>query len=251
MGEIHMKAIILAAGIGKRLLPLTKDIPKALLRIGDRTIIEELIAQLENCGIGDIVLVVGHGADNVKKLCQNRVRYIHNPKYDSANNIFSQWVAREEIRGFDCICMHGDILVDERILEDCINHEGDICLSVERNDKREMIRVKVKNGLITEVNKPIPFHEAYGNFIGIAKYSAGISELLVEETEKFIREGQLNAFYVFPINGLIKRGVKVYPITVNNLPWCDVDDKEDLERAKTMISCARKKPEDLEIEKSE
>lgn len=224
-----MKAIILTAGEGKRLLPLTKEIPKGMLKIGNKTILERTISTLNEYGINDITLIVGHGAEKIKKLFGNKVKYIYNPLYKTTNNIYSFWVATEEINN-DCLCIHGDILFHKNILGDILRHKGDICLAVQEKDKREMIRVKVKNSLITEINKPIPFKEAYGNFIGIAKYSKRITKTLIKITRKYIEEAKLDVYYTAPINDLIKEGIKVHPIKVS-IPWCDIDDKEDLKFA--------------------
>jgi len=230
-----MKAIIFTAGMGKRIRPLTKNIPKGLLKIKNKTILEYQIESLNNLGIKDIVLVIGHGSQKVRELFGQNIKYIFNPNYRIQNNISSQWVAKEEIIRKDCLCMHGDIIFHKKILEDILNHEGDIDLAVKEKDKKDMIRVRVENGLITQITKPIPFDETYGNFIGIAKYSAGITKELIEATERYILEGKTNVFFTEPINELIKKGVKVYPVPIKNLPWFEVDDKKDLQRVRKNI----------------
>lgn len=230
-----MKAIILTAGDGKRLRPLTKDIPKGLLKIKDRTILEYQIDALNDCGIKDILLVVGHGAKRVKEIFGDRVKYAYNPRYKSTNNIFSLWMARGEIKNNNCLCLHSDVLFHKIILEDIIEHKGDICLSVKKSDKRQMIRVKVQNGLVIEINKSMPLKEAYGNFIGISKFSKEVSSIFLEETEKYIKKNRTSVFYSAPINELIRIGIKVYPVLTRNLPWCDIDDANDYERAKRIL----------------
>ena len=230
-----MKAIILGAGIGKRLLPLTKDIPKGLIEIGGKTILEHQIDSLVDCGVSDIVLVVGHGAESVKKKLGNRVRYIYNPDYKNTNNIFSLWLARDEMKDNDCLCFHSDILFQEKILKDLIEHTGDICLSVEEKDRQEMIRVKVKDKLITEIGKPIPYVEAYGNFIGLAKFSAIICDGFIKKMTKYIQNNKTQMFFTAPINNLIKNNIQVHPILTNGLFWYDIDSKKDYEEAKQAL----------------
>ena len=230
-----MKAIILLAGIGERLRPLTKDIPKALLEVNGKTILEYQIGSLRDCKIKDTVLVVGHGAKKVREKIGNKVRYIFNSRYKDTNNIFSLWVAREEILGFDCVVIHGDTIFYPKILKRLLSHKGDICLAVNKDDKRKMIRVKVKRGLITEINKTMSSREAYGNFVGLAKFSARVSNLIVEEIEKFIRKKKIDVFYSDSINELIQKGIKVYPVLTDALPWCDIDDEKDYQRAKRIF----------------
>ena len=230
-----MKAIILTAGKGKRLEPLTKDIPKSMLKVGGKTLIERLINTLNELGITDITLITGHGAKKVEELLGNKVKYIYNKKYDSTNNILSQWLAKDIIKENDCLIMHADILIHKDIIKRLIDHKGDICLAIQEKDKRDMIRVKMKDGLITEINKPIPFEGAFGNFIGAAKYSAKIGSMINKATEEYLKKNKLNVFYVFPINELIKKGIKIHPVLTDNLPWCDIDEKEDLKKAKEVV----------------
>ena len=131
--------------------------------------------------------------------------------------------------------MHGDSLFHKKILEKMIKSKGDICLAIQEKDKREMIRVKTKNELITQITKPIPFDEAYGNFIGIVKYSSEIGKTVTEVTDNYIKKGKTDVYFTEPINQLIQKGVEVYPISVGNLPWLDVDNKKDLKIAEKNI----------------
>jgi len=97
-----MKTVILSAGQGKRLLPLTADNPKCLLKIGSRTLIEWQINELAKCGIDRVSIVTGYHADSVKHLINQRydpkqIRPIYNPMYSWTDNLFSCWTARAEM----------------------------------------------------------------------------------------------------------------------------------------------------------
>ena len=81
-----MRALILASGVGKRLYPLTKDKPKALLEIGGKTLLERHIQNLNNCGISDVVIVVGCFADKIEQACGAGIKYIYNPFDEISNN---------------------------------------------------------------------------------------------------------------------------------------------------------------------
>ena len=84
-----MKAIILAAGEGLRLSPLTDDTPKCLLKVGDKTIIDHQIDSIKKCGLKDIVVVVGHCQDKLRSHLGGQVTYIESRSYEDTSSIFS------------------------------------------------------------------------------------------------------------------------------------------------------------------
>ena len=100
-----MKVIILGAGQGKRLLPLTADVPKALLDIGGRTLVGRQIDAFADCGITEFVVITGYGApemdDELRKIAAERslsVRSVYNPFYCVSDNLASCWMARHEMQ---------------------------------------------------------------------------------------------------------------------------------------------------------
>ena len=115
-----MKAVILSAGQGKRLLPLTADNPKCLLNIDGRSLIEWQINELARCGVERVSIVVGYHADKVKQLLQQRydpqrIRTVYNPAYSWTDNLFSCWAARTEMTD-DFVLLNGDTLFEAAVL---------------------------------------------------------------------------------------------------------------------------------------
>ena len=111
-----MKAVILSAGQGKRLLPLTADNPKCLLNIEGQSIIEWQFGELAKCGIDRVSVVAGYHADRVEQLLArrydpHRVSVLYNPTYSWADNLFSCWVARHEM-GEEFVLLNGDTLFE-------------------------------------------------------------------------------------------------------------------------------------------
>jgi len=150
-----MRALILASGIGKRLYPLTKDKPKALLEIGGKTLLERHIQNLNNCGVSDIVIVVGRFADRIEQALGADIKYIYNPFDNISNNLVSVWLARNEIEdGF--ILIYADVLYDNQILQKLLTVEEDISIGVDKKDicLEEDMKVKVEDGFVVEINKP-------------------------------------------------------------------------------------------------
>ena len=112
----NMKALILSAGQGRRLLPLTDKCPKCILPVLGRSMIEWQIDELSTLGIDRITVVVGYEADQVewlltKRYGTNRVKFIHNPDFADSDNLVSCWMAREEMNE-DFILLNGDTLFE-------------------------------------------------------------------------------------------------------------------------------------------
>src|SRR5262245_6712280 len=118
-----MRAIILAAGLGSRLGSKGNGQPKALLRIGDGSIIEHQLEMLSSEGVGPIIVVVGHGADEVRKVLGESVEYVVNERPGETNSLYSLWLAREWLKG-DVVLLNSDLLFDPSILKNLLATEG-------------------------------------------------------------------------------------------------------------------------------
>src|SRR3989344_5647474 len=155
-----MKAVILAAGQGKRLFELTADIPKSLLDVGGKTILEWTLDNAVDCGIKDMAIVVGFKDDQIIKKIGNtykgaKITYISNPLYNSTNNIVSAWLVKDYGKdGF--ILINGDDIVANDILKNVVNskHENAAVIDLSKTDlPEEAMKATVTNGLLTEVSK--------------------------------------------------------------------------------------------------
>ena len=116
-----MKAVILSAGQGKRLLPFTAEQPKCTVCVNGQSIVEWQIQELLRAGIGTIRIVVGFGADKVENLLakwknSGSIRTLYNPFYALADNLISCWVARHEMTE-EFILINGDTLFESAVLE--------------------------------------------------------------------------------------------------------------------------------------
>ncbi|RMF08057.1 MAG: nucleotidyltransferase, partial [Alphaproteobacteria bacterium] len=120
-----MKALILSAGQGSRLLPMTEDTPKCLLRLNAMSALEWQVRQLHRCGVNDITVVTGFQAEKVDAVLMRlraagiNVRSLFNPFYKVADNLASCWLARDEMDG-DLIVLNGDTVFEDAVLEDVL-----------------------------------------------------------------------------------------------------------------------------------
>lgn len=230
-----MRAIILAAGASTRLASVAKGKPKGLLPIGPKAILEHQVDRLRQCGVTDLVVVVGNCAEEVKACLGDTPAYILNPLYASTNNIYSLWCAREEMRGRETVCMHGDVLFHVATLAKLLSRREDVCLVVDRKPDEETMRVRIEGDRIVGVNKKIPYADASGTFIGIAKFSADGGERFVGELERLVMAGQTSGYFTDAIEAMIRNAERVAFSTTDGLPWADIDSPEDLRRARDEI----------------
>ena len=149
-----MKAIILAAGKATRLLPLTKETPQCLLKIGTKTILEKQIDLIKGAGIKDVLVVTGHLSEQVEKFCKIRkIKTLFNPFYNISNIALTLWIVKESLQSA-FILLYSDILFDSIILKELLKSEEDMCLAIKKNGVRaEAEKVIELNGLIQHMRK--------------------------------------------------------------------------------------------------
>lgn len=223
------KAIILAAGKSSRLYPLTLETPKSLLDIGGIQPIVRIVTLLENEGIKDITVVVGHKKEKIMSTLGSRVRYHEFPEFDTKNNLHTFWSVRDKIDG-DTLVLYADLIFEPEVLKKMLAHPGDICLAIDTSALRqESPQVRIENGAIMKVDKENPTC----NFLGITKLSRRGAEAFLMAIETLI-ENNPHAYYSDAINVLIEKGIPATPVDIAGSKWIEIDTHEDLEAAKKL-----------------
>ncbi|MBL8908704.1 MAG: phosphocholine cytidylyltransferase family protein [Rhizobiales bacterium] len=240
-----MKVVILGAGQGKRLLPLTSDIPKALLDIGGKSLIERQIDAFATCGVREYLVVTGYAAGLMESalasIAQARgvsVKTIFNPFYAVADNLASCWMARGEMTG-DFVQLNGDTLfradLAARMLAAplapvtvAINHK-------ERYDADDM-KVMSDAGRLTEIGKTLPPETVDAEAIGIYSFRDTGPKAYVDVLEASMREPQgLKQWFPSAVGRLAKT-VEVRTLAVDGFEWCEVDFPVDLQHARQLVA---------------
>ncbi len=240
-----MKGLILAAGIASRLRPLTDNTPKCLLDIGGKKILEQTIDNLISNSINDIIIVTGYLNKKIEDFVKDnypelKVTFLHNESYESTNNIFSLWLAKEAVENEDFILLDSDIVFDEEIISLLLQSNYENCLAlktgVELGD--EEIKVKLaEDGSIIEISKEVNPAEAAGESIGIEKFSAQFgNELFKILDEMIIEERMENVFYEAAFQRAIEGGAKIFSVSVEEKYCMEIDFAEDLEAAKLLVA---------------
>jgi choline kinase len=226
-----MKALILAAGNGARLEAVNKGRPKALVEVGGKPILDRQIDLLESRNVDRICIVTGYKYELIEKRYGDRVDYRFNPFFRHGNNMVSFMFARDWIDD-DLIVLYADLLYEPGILDAALNSTADIGFVIDRTAiERGHSLVSVENGTIRKVDTELSEAEAYGCFIGIAKYSAHGLDNMLPEIESAAKAGKTNQYYIVGAASLMARGYPILPIDISGQKWLEIDFPEDLERA--------------------
>jgi choline kinase len=235
-----MQAIILSAGRSRRLLPLTQNKPKCLLKMGGSTLIDRLIIALRDNGINSIVVVVGFQANLLKKYLVGKYkdinwRFIENREYENTHPAYSLWLARDYIKD-SIIYLNADILCDEKILKNIIEskHPSITALKKTKWDQEEVNIITNNNSQVVEIGKHITSEKSSGEFIGVTKFGPDFINHLLKSLDFFIKNGQKNKFAADAINHAIQGGGVLYALDVSRYRAHEIDTIEDYEFAKTL-----------------
>lgn len=234
-----MIGVILAAGMAKRLRPLTDNCPKCLLKVGDRTLLERTVRAMQQAGISEFVVVTGYKGEMIREFLEKlepstaTFTFLHNADYEHNNNIYSLWMAGEVVRGREFLLMDSDILCDPAAVVR-IAHEPESALALNRHEcGEEEIKVIVDaEGRITEISKVCSIQDAIGESVGIEKMTAEYSTALYKELDVMIeQEGLIDVFYERAFERLIPQGHTFRVVDTTDYFSYELDTPEDFERA--------------------
>ncbi|TKJ39937.1 hypothetical protein CEE37_09375 [candidate division LCP-89 bacterium B3_LCP] len=225
-----MQAIILAAGAGRR---LGGRVPKPLIEINGEQLLIRSINQLNDHNVVDIIVVTGYQKHLVEGAVTSlNVRTVFNPFYPMSDNLASFWAGRMYLDD-TCIMAHGDLILEDELLERLIHAEGDIVLPMDRSSvDEEAMKMKVDDGMLMGLSKSIPVHQATGESIPLMKFSAGVLEDLKIVIEEALNKGNFKQLLDEAVFKVVQRAKFVTTILdVTGLKWIEIDTKDDLKRA--------------------
>lgn len=227
--------IILAAGRGTRMRRLGTAIPKGLLKIDGVSLIERQITALRACNIKKIYAVIGFDADRVKQVLGTKLQYIVNPRWDTANNIYSLYLAREVAdKGF--VLINSDDLFHHGILSNLLACKHPDAISIDDIKKlgEEEIKVTFKDGFLCEINKAMDAQTAHGEYIGLAKFGPEGAQELFAVLDDFVNRDDIDGWYEEAFEVLGRRR-PIAGVSTKGLPWIEIDTPEDFVRAENEI----------------
>lgn len=229
-----MQAVILAAGFGSRLEKVSGGLPKCLLPIGGRPLIEHQLEALADAGIGKVLVVVGHKADEVRKTLGNRVDYIENERYDETNSLYSLWLARDWVKE-PFILLNCDLLFHPEILDRLISKNGNALAFDSTSSKgKEQTKVAVQEGRVIDLGKDLAPELSRGESLGLIKFDAGAVHSLFSRAHALIENGAEKSWVIEAVRSVCSE-VEMKALNVAGIPWAEIDFPTDLERAKKEV----------------
>ncbi|MCK5062828.1 MAG: phosphocholine cytidylyltransferase family protein [Candidatus Aenigmarchaeota archaeon] len=245
-----MKLIILAAGKGSRLMPLTKNTPKPLMDLGNGvTLLEKQLESITKSGVIDEVILVigylGHQIESKMSYYQKqgvKITTVYNPFFEHSNNLISLWLAKHEMND-EFMITNGDNIFTPDVFKDLVEKTGEgIHLTILKRDKYGIDDMKVTisdMNHIVHVSKDIDDENAHGESVGLVKVSGSRYLNAYKNTLEILARNDeyINKFWLETFNALSGNGVNVTPFEiVGNDKWQEIDIHVDLENFKDLIS---------------
>ena len=246
--NVH-KCVILAAGSATRLRPLTDAVPKCLLNVGGKPILERTIENILTAGMKDIALVIGYRAEMIREFVrqrfpQQRIRFILNPNYVRTNNLYSLLLVRRFLEDTSGKIVHSLLLLDSDILfsnhllpfllHDGAKNKIAVRISGEHNEEEVQVGIN-SDGNIHFIGKKPALDMPQCESIGIEVISAEVTVRLFDILESRVRDGVgRSEFYEAAFQELIDEGAILKAVDVSSFPAIEIDTPEDLELAERL-----------------
>jgi choline kinase len=234
-------AVILVAGIGSRLRPITDDRPKALVDLGGETILGRAVRLLAEYGVRRVVLATGYREDAVRAAMVRAplsVEYCKNPAFDRTQNSVSLALCRGSVGADAFFKLDGDVVFQRQVLErlDASATELAVAVDAGRTLDAEAMKVTVAGSAIKAFGKGIALAASAGESIGIERIASGATAKLFRALDEAIASGETSLYYEDVYAALIARGeLDAEAVAVRDLPWTEVDDFADLQRARELV----------------
>ena len=233
-----MKIVVLLAGKGRRLGELTRHRHKAFTKLGDKTLLTNLLETLEAGGAEHLVPVLGYDGDDVLDCTVHScsasitVTPAYNPRFGETNNLYSLRCAREHLEGDDFVVCNGDLVMSHRILARLLRdgHGSSVCLDdTHGGEIVDSPRTIVRDGRIYDLGRHIPHEESGGYAIGLYKFGREMFAAFFDEADRLLAEN-LDAGFHDPLR-MLYNDWPVYSCSTRGELWTDIDTKEDIPRA--------------------
>lgn len=234
-----MKALILAAGLGSRLAPLTDNCPKSLVPVNGKPILYKQIDNLYENGVTDITVVSGYMGEVLKEAVRNRypdVKLIHSADYAVTNNMYSAYLAMEKMLDSDFLMMNADVFFDSSVITALLRFEHPNAIVVDIDTYyEESMKVTEKEGRIVEISKKISKNNALGASIDVYRFSKEGGQAFFSKCTNYIEnQGEKNLWSEVALNDILSEiEFKACPIQGR---WLEIDNHEDLAAAEVLFT---------------
>ena len=238
-GRLVMQALILAAGIGSR---LQMGLPKCLVEVGGRRLLDHQLDAIEQAGAERITLVLGYQHQRVEDAAGGRAEVVLNERYAETNSLYSLWLARHAVEGAvegavgaDLLVLNSDVLFAPELLRDLLAVGGSaIAVDSSSGDQDEHMKIRQRQGRLARIGKDLLPMYSHGESIGVVHLSALAVRAGFAAAESLIGRGRENDWAATALNDVVGRH-RVSCLDVAGQPWVEIDFPEDLDRARNHI----------------
>jgi len=236
-------AVILAAGVGSRLRPLTDDKPKALVPVAGKSILARALEALRSVGVERLVIASGYREDAVRRALEGApfdVCFRANPDYAVTQNSVSLAKCRDALEGEAFFRLDGDVVFDAEILLRLDSDRAPLAAAVDSHRALDVEAMKVsvdpRSGLVSSFGKGIALDEAAGESIGIERVDRDAATILFDGLDEAAARGETHLYYEDVYARLIAGGrLHVSAVQVGDLRWCEIDAPQDLAAAERLF----------------
>ena len=233
-----MKAVILAAGLGSRLRPITDKVPKCMVPVNGIRIIDKQISNLQTNGVTDIYVVSGYlhdVLDSHLKANYPQVHIIHNERYDETNNMYSLFLAKTYVKGSDFLLMNADVYFDSNIIAGMLSGDDNSRIACDYTQYMvESMKITCEGNIINHISKQISEAEYDAVSIDVYRISQKDSITLFNEVDDtIIKRKDENSWTEVALDHIFKKATFV-PYRIEGR-WFEIDNHEDLAKAEAIF----------------
>lgn len=226
-----MKSIILAAGFGTRLRPITEHKAKCMVNVAGKSILQHQIEAYLAAGIEEVIVVAGYQIESVEYFCSKykQVSVTQNPDYAVTNNMYSLSLALKSgdfSTGF--ILSNGDVVYDPEIIRALVNAPGSLIVSEKDSYTQESMKIIVEGERITDISKQVKETEAYGNSIDLYKFDKHTAQPFIDTVEHSLKSNTNEWTEVALQRAIQMNVITMTPFDIAGKDWVEIDNYEDL-----------------------
>ena len=229
------QAVILAAGRGSRMNGHGTALPKCLLPVGGRTLLEHQLDALNKRGITDVCVVTGYLRELVEQSLGSWATTIHNPHWAETNSLFSLSLTQNWVTG-SVVVMNCDVLAHPDIFDRLLERDAS-CFAYDSSSGSDEEHMKVRlttDGHLSAMSKSMPGNQVHGENVGILHFDAPDADTLFDHADLLLAEGGRAMWLASAVQNLAG-GASLTGIDVCDLPWTEIDFPDDLSRARSSI----------------
>jgi len=231
-------ALILAAGRGTRLIPMTNEMPKCLVKVLGKNLLTYQLEAIQLSGIKDVIIVVGYHGTKIVDFIESEgfnkklnFTFVENKKFDKTASCYSLWLSKEHLKN-SYIHLNSDLIFQPELLLKLIADKRNNGIITSKNIKveKDMVRFVTKGERIVKLGKYSEIQKANGFLIGPAKFSSSAAKVLIDHIALEISQGILNNANYLAFGKILDK-IRFYSISAEDYFWKEIDTLEDIKKA--------------------